>query len=247
VLTETTLGRLRNFRDIGGHRTRSGREVGRGMIYRCGCMHQWTEDDVSAIRTAVGPRTLIDLRRGEEAQQFPVPAELLRARYLNLPFPTKSSWVRPKTMPSLAESYVAIARRSGPSIIRLLETVADRSNLPAIVFCAAGKDRTGVAAAILLGALNVDEDRIAADYALTGTVDPHTLEDGYAEQFANLPLEYQGSEPQTMRSMLATIRAEEGSVRTFVAKLGFGAEGLVALERALLRPEFSAQPTRPVT
>jgi protein-tyrosine phosphatase len=240
VLTETTLGRLRNFRDIGGHQTRSGRKVRRGEVYRCGCMHQWTEADVDAIRTAVGPRTLIDLRRREEAQQFPVPVEIIGARYISAPFPTKSSWTRPKTMPSLVETYLAIAKRSGPSIIKLLETVSDPQNLPAIVFCAAGKDRTGVATAILLGALNIDDDRIVADYALTGVIDPTTLGDGYAEQFAGLPVSYQGSDPETMRSMLATLHAEQGSIRTFVAKLGFNAERLVALERALLRPELSA-------
>jgi protein-tyrosine phosphatase len=70
---------------------------------------------------------------------------------------------------SMLELYRALPTWMGPRIRGLLDCIAtDRT--PVVVHCAAGKDRTGVAIAVLLGALGVDRDTIIADYLLTNTV-----------------------------------------------------------------------------
>jgi protein-tyrosine phosphatase len=50
---------------------------------------------------------------------------------------------------------------------RILTDLADESRLPAVFHCAAGKDRTGIVAALLLSVLGVPEEDILDDYELT--------------------------------------------------------------------------------
>lgn len=247
MLTTSALGRLTNFRDLGGSVTRSGRAVRPGLVFRCGSMHLWTDDEVAAVRRELGPRTLIDLRHEAEGRMFPVATADVGARLLNIPFARRDPGEPPAVLPTLGHTYIEMARRSRGSISLLFDTLADTDNLPAIVFCAAGKDRTGVATALLLGALNVPDDVIVDDYARSGVIDPRTLGDLYATHMAEMPDSYAGSDPENMRMFLDDVRREHGSVRTFVARLGFGADRIVELERALLTMDVVDQPTRPVT
>ncbi len=247
MLTTSALGRLANFRDLGGYATRSGRVIRPGLVFRCGSMHLWTPEEVDVVRRELAPRVLIDLRHETEGQLFPVAVEDLGSRILNIPFSRRVGDEPPPMLPTLAETYIALSQVSSEPIRTLLETLADPENLPAIVFCAAGKDRTGVGIALLLAALNVTDEQIVEDYSLSGVIDPRALGDLYAQHLAEMPDGYRRSDPETMRSFLAHLRREHGSVRAYLAKLGTNREQLVALERALLTSEIVDQPTRPVT
>ena len=248
MLTTSILGRLANFRDLGGYATRSGRVIRPGLVFRCGSMHLWTTGEASGVRDELAPRTLIDLRHATEGQLFPVAVEEIGARILNIPFTRRSGEDGPPPVPpTLAESYIALSQVSAEPIRTLLETLADPENLPAIVFCAAGKDRTGVGIAMLLAALNVHDDQIVEDYAISGVIDPRTLGDLYVQHMAEMPDCYRGSDPENMRAFLGHLRREHGSVRAYLARIGIGRHELVALERALLTSEVVDQPTRPVT
>jgi protein-tyrosine phosphatase len=121
----------------------------------------------------------------------------------------------------LRESYLAIARLSGPSIVSMLEILSAADQLPGVIFCAAGKDRTGVASALLLGALGVPDEIVVADYARSNTLDPRSLGDDYADYFAHLPADYLGAEETTMQWVLDRLREEHGSIRDFVGDSGF--------------------------
>ena len=234
------LESLHNFRDLGGTLTKSRRAVRRGLLFRCGGVHLWSPDEAAAVRSHIHPKTLIDLRHSAEGDVFPVPVDDIGANYVRIPFSRKMTDDEiPPVLPALSDSYQALIRMSSDSILELLETVADPANLPAVLFCAAGKDRTGVATALILGSLNVSSDAIIADYALTGVVPPEKLGPGYAEHMGELPEHYFASEPETMRTVLDAIKAEHGSIRTFVARLGFDAGKLLGLERALLTEELS--------
>lgn len=248
MLTTSALGKLTNFRDIGGHVTRSGRSVRPGIVFRCGSMHLWTAEEARTVRRGLAPRTLIDLRHEVEATTFPVPVDVLGARYVNVAFTRRTSDDEPPpVLPSLEDTYVAISELCRPQVATLIETLGDSENLPAIVFCAAGKDRTGVATAMVLGALGVDDEQIVGDYARSGVIDPGSLGDLYAEHMAALPASYCGSEPETMRRFLAALNRKHGSVRAFLTRCGLHTESFDRLERALLMPDGVGQPTRPVT
>jgi protein-tyrosine phosphatase len=247
MLTTSAPGRLGNFRDLGGYATRSGRVIRPGLVFRCGSMHLWTAEEAASVRRQLAPRILIDLRHETEGQMFPVAVEDVGARILNIPFARRIGDEPLPVLPTLVEAYVAVSQLSTDPIRTLLETLSDPDNLPAIVFCAAGKDRTGVGIALVLAALDITDDQIVDDYSLSGVIDPRALGDLYAQHMAEMPKGYERSDPETMRSFLEHLRREHRSVRAYLAKLGFGREQLVALERALLTSEVVDQPTRPVT
>jgi protein-tyrosine phosphatase len=67
----------------------------------------------------------------------------------------------------MADVYLTILELHPDSFGAVVGHAADATSLPMVVHCTAGKDRTGVASALLLAALGVDEETIAADYELS--------------------------------------------------------------------------------
>ena len=67
----------------------------------------------------------------------------------------------------LGELYVEMLDVGAPALAESLRLIARPGGLPAVFHCAAGKDRTGVLAALVLGLLGVDDDVIVEDYALS--------------------------------------------------------------------------------
>jgi protein-tyrosine phosphatase len=67
----------------------------------------------------------------------------------------------------MADVYLTILDLHPHSFGAVVAHAADEASLPMVVHCTAGKDRTGVAAALLLAALGVDDEAIAADYELS--------------------------------------------------------------------------------
>jgi protein-tyrosine phosphatase len=173
-----------NFRDIGGHRTRSGRSVRRGCVYRSGHLAQASEGDLERLRGA-GIRCVIDFRTtgdmaGDGGARLPG-----GARRVHLPMgdPSRAATeIRTllfdgdrvtmeaqlgdggaeQMMLDAARALVLERTREYGEMVR---TLAAEDALPAIVHCSAGKDRTGWAASLLLLMLDVPEEAIVAHYA----------------------------------------------------------------------------------
>ncbi len=225
-----------NLRDIGGARTLTGRTVRRGLVFRSGSFHLADAADCAAVRAHIRPRTLIDLRTAEEVGLCPTPDGLGARNVLHLPFSTAGAreWMERIGRRSLFDSYVGLARSSGDTIGEIFRVLADPRNHPAIFFCAAGKDRTGIVAALVLSALLVSEQDVIDDYVRTGTIDPTSLGPEYVKRFETLPSEFHASPESAMRDFLASVEEEFGSVRAYLATLGVGVAELTALERSLL-------------
>lgn len=179
---------------------------------------------------------MLDLRDPTEAVRYPAPMDRLGGRLVRMPFPSSStdSEGLDGELPDLPMAYRFIAELSGPSITGLFTTLAEPSNLPAVVFCAAGKDRTGVAIALVLGALDVEHAEIAKDYAITGRFDPRTIGDEYAARYDFLPDSYRDSDPETMQHLLDGIVADHGSIRGFVIEAGVEVATLSELKAQLV-------------
>ncbi len=179
---------------------------------------------------------MIDLRNPAEAGRYPVRMDRFQSRLVHLPFPSSSTGNegRDSDLPDLPTAYRFIAELSRPSIKKLFETLADHENLPAVLFCAAGKDRTGVAVALVLGALQVEHETIAAEYSITGRFDPRSIGGEYAARYEFLPDAYRDSDPQTMRDLLEGIAADYGSVRGYVTAAGVDEVVLGDLEKRLV-------------
>ena len=101
-----------------------------------------------------------------------------------------------------AEIYFTMLETGAPSYAEALREMAEPGVLPAVFFCMAGKDRTGVFAALLLGLLGVPDEHIVADYALTAEVleeihERHRREvPGIDDQWARPPAGHLGRGPR---------------------------------------------------
>jgi protein-tyrosine phosphatase len=168
-----------NFRDIGGYATASGQTVRWGHVYRTAVLSYFTGKD-HPVLLDLGVRAICDLRRGEERQREPTrwPDASIRPMSWrdDADMPTIRGFAaqRPYTAAGMRDSmldlYRALPQWMAPRIRGMFECIAT-GNMPLIVHCAAGKDRTGVAIAVLLSALGVTAQTIVEDYLLTNQFD----------------------------------------------------------------------------
>jgi protein-tyrosine phosphatase len=159
-----------NFRDIGGYPTAGGGTTRWGQVYRSDSLHYFVSGDLEVFeRLAV--RTVYDLRRDDERADAPGPLDCV-----HLAVPSKRveasdmDDLRSRTDGErwLLDDYVGMLR-DGPSVWgRLFADLAEGELTPAVFHCFSGKDRTGMAAALLLTALEVGRATVLDDYELTG-------------------------------------------------------------------------------
>jgi protein-tyrosine phosphatase len=165
-----------NFRDLGGYRTLDGSTVRWGRVFRSDALvlHEQDVDEFAGL----GIRTVYDLRSDLERTNSPnqIPDHLQADLAIEI-VPLINA--NPDQNPIegveihdgeafLAQLYARVLDSSAPNFGRILTGLADEDRLPAVFHCMAGKDRTGMVAAVLLSILGVSEDDILADYELTG-------------------------------------------------------------------------------
>lgn len=169
-----------NFRDLGGYRTLDGRTLKWRRLFRSNRLNLLTDQDYATL-SPLGIRVVCDLRRPEERENDPT-------RWRSEPTPTfialAQGSVKNEAREALAQAVASLAPR--PETIRSLmimlyrrlaheysghvRAIVDKvmaEETPLLFHCTAGKDRTGIAAALLLSALDVPRDVILEDYALT--------------------------------------------------------------------------------
>jgi protein-tyrosine phosphatase len=167
-----------NFRDIGGYRTADGRQVRWGKVFRAGVLSYVTAGDHTSLG-ALGIRTICDLRRAEERLKEPTrwPDETARTLHWDdesdaqslRKYAARQSATSEGMFAAMLDLYRGLPLRMSARIRGLLSCIVE-DHLPVVVHCAAGKDRTGVAIAVLLSALGVPRDTVIDDYLLTNDV-----------------------------------------------------------------------------
>lgn len=164
-----------NFRDVGGYPTRDGNHLRWGRLYRSEALDAVDREGAEALE-ALGVRTVFDLRRPAERTTvtpvsalnvvaIPVGSETVGERELAQAI--MSGKLTSPTSEHLIRAYHDFVEDWGASFVQLLEALAHSENLPAVVHCSAGKDRTGLVVALLLSALGVDRSTVLDDYELT--------------------------------------------------------------------------------
>jgi len=230
-----------NFRDVGGYPTADGRHVRWRRLFRAGGLSQLSEADL-AVLGDLGIATVVDLRSTAEWEMGRFPHETFPVTFHHLPIveeildPTR--YDVPKGM--MAARYQDYCREGGAQIARALSIVADPASHPVVVHCLAGKDRTGVVVALVLSLVGVDDETVAADYALSATAmgtlreRARTAVPDFASRPAELTDEVFSARPETVLSLLDALRAEHGSIEDYVVSIGVQPAAIETMRAALV-------------
>ncbi len=153
---------LPNLRDVGGVLGAGGRRVSQGRLLRSALPFA---DDLVPDEIAWPPSVVIDLRSAPEIEGGRHPLHARVDRHVNLPL---LSALRPERgwAESLPALYGLVLDDASHLLVRVVDEIAAVDG-PALVHCAAGKDRTGVSVALVLRLLGVDRDDVVHDYLLT--------------------------------------------------------------------------------
>ncbi|MDH6212913.1 tyrosine-protein phosphatase [Streptomyces pseudovenezuelae] len=179
--TEPELTGVRNFRDVGGLPTVDGRRVRQGVLFRSGHLAHATAED-AVFLSSLGLHTIFDFRNAADQKLEGPDVELPGVLNVNLPLTDPAhgadfwTMVRDGEIEQLREilgdgkaanrminSYRSIIRTRTAEHARVLHSLAEDS-APALMHCAAGKDRAGLSIAVTLLALGVEREAIIADY-----------------------------------------------------------------------------------
>jgi hypothetical protein len=215
-----------------------------GRLFRSDSLASVSDADVRYIVDTLALRTAVDLRARHEVDDHPHrPLVDAGVAVYHRPIVDETRR-RPDDEPvvsrRLDEIYPLMLERFGVRFAAVVELIADADGHPVVFFCAGGKDRTGLVAALILGALGVADAEIAADYALTAGNLPVLLERNRARAAAwavepeVTEHELLLAEEATMRTVLARLRAEHGSVEGYLAGHGLDPDAVTALRAGLL-------------
>ncbi len=179
--TEPELAGVRNFRDVGGLPTVDGRRVRYGVLFRSGHLAHATADDAAYLHS-LGLHTIFDFRNAADQKLEGPDVALPGVRNVNLPLSDPADgaefWqmVRDGELEQLRavlaegraaarmiDSYRTVITERTAEHSQVLHSLAEDS-VPALMHCAAGKDRAGLSIAVTLLALGVERDAIAEDY-----------------------------------------------------------------------------------
>lgn len=168
---------VQNFRDLGGYPVYAQhKRIRWGMLYRSARMdlsQPATRDKLNHL----GIRTVIDLRTPSES---PLPAGTLpgQPRVVHIPIPVDcltdiladidQQRIQPDTIGRIVERINRhIVAANAPAFRQMFDVLLDKENYPAVIQCSTGKGRTGIASALVLNALGVNDDDIMTDYRLS--------------------------------------------------------------------------------
>jgi protein-tyrosine phosphatase len=168
-----------NFRETGGYPTLNHHWVRSGLVFRTDHLNELSDADVDSLES-IGIRSVYDFRLNSEVERQPsrLPSSLtpVQLGFADLgidgamvdvirdmlsgkaPLPAASFW---------DENYLSLLDLGRPMFVELFKALADPTNLPAVFHCTGGKDRTGLANAMLLSLLGVDQAIVVDDFLLT--------------------------------------------------------------------------------
>lgn len=227
-----------NVRDLGGYPAADGRTTQWGRIYRADGLQRLTDQDQEAI-LARGVRKVIDLRHGRELMQWPnVFTDSAKLAYSNVSLINPASPTSSFNARTLGDMYVHMLDHVQEQLLRVFELLSEDAEEPVLFHCAAGKDRTGVVAALLLSLAGVPRETIVDDYELTAECILPIMDELRAGRPEHLPPdEYErflGCDRENMEQMLMHLREVYGNAEQYLLAIGLPKERVDTLYRKLL-------------
>ena len=240
------LEAVHNFRDLGGYPTAGGRTTRWRTLFRSDGLYRLRgADDMSRVMQ-LGLKSVIDLRTEREQREqgiFPTDDIEVTFHHLSIVDVTWSDTETPEfddEVEFLVWGYRDTLEIGSSRFADAMHVLAQTESLPAVFHCAAGKDRTGVLAALLLSSLGVEDAHICADYGLTQDAMRRSIawskvhRPELAERYANIPKAYLAADPRAMQIILTELAQQHGSVRNYVREIGVADATVEALGNLLL-------------
>ncbi|MFF2482715.1 tyrosine-protein phosphatase [Paenibacillus sp. NPDC058071] len=228
-----------NVRDIGGYRNADGLTVQKGRFLRADGLHALTDSDQSII-LGTGVQTVIDLRHEKEIEaKRNVFADSGRVDYYNISLinPAKPSNL---SIRCLGDMYVYMLNDSGSLLKEVFQRMASAEDDSVLFHCTAGKDRTGVVAALLLDLAGVERSTIVEDYAETAANLAPIMDELRKDRPEQLPADmyelFLGSAPSNMEMMLDHLYEAFGGAESYMTSIGMDDSQIASLKRMLLQP-----------
>lgn len=227
-----------NLRDLGGLPIEGGHVVRKGRILRGAGLHRVGAEHLPQFGH-LGLRLAIDLRTPTEASRGVFAADGVKVVGLPL-FEVAPTFEEDLADPAgtLAETYLWMLEQGRDSIAGIFALLAEPDNYPAVIYCAAGKDRTGVVCALMMRLIGVEADAVVADYELSDAPvralrQWHQKQDP-AGRDPN-PAELYAAPGEAMRHFLEGVDGIYGSVDGYLADIGVP----VAETRISIRTELA--------
>jgi protein-tyrosine phosphatase len=236
---ELAIEGINNLRHIGHYPTRHGRQTA-PHIYRSASLHRMPPEAMEALAEA-GIRTIVDFRSEQERTEFATPAlhdygiAVIEAAV----FQSDASPVGlDKEFPGFAAVYTTFLETGAAAYRSLAEAIAN-SEGGLLFHCAAGKDRTGVAAALLLDLAGVDDEHILEDHShsfyLLSELAPQwkaaMSERGMDPARVDVML---ASDPEDIAALLVHLRERWGSAAGYFRAIGVAEETLRVVRLRIL-------------
>ena len=229
---------LLNVRDLGGYPTTDGAHTRWRSLLRADDLAQLTAAGIQALAD-YGVATVLDLRWPEEAERHPSPVAAalpqVRCERIALLTHTEDEW-RLRSRDVVKELWKCMVLEHVREELRqVLSFIAAAPPQPLLFHCVAGKDRTGLIAALLLTLADTTPEAIAGDYAASS----ENLRTGYLKRYATLGrervLEALRCPEEGAHNMLRFL-ASAGGVRAYLAQIGLSPAQIARL-RARLRDQ----------
>jgi protein-tyrosine phosphatase len=244
-----------NFRDIGGVICVNLSIIRSLHIFRSGSLSLLSANDIS-ILDFLSLRAIFDLRSRREREADPtgwagpgVETHVFRPGHKRRLVDMAAGY--PATVAGaealMLDFYAELPRTMAHVFGEILQRIADGA-FPCIIHCSAGKDRTGMAVALLLSALGCDRAAILADYAassqarqLEGAMVRSMVRDPsvarFREQYpADALAVMTAARPEYLLSALNAIEREYGSMDAYLTAIGIDETIVGRLRAKLLEP-----------
>jgi protein-tyrosine phosphatase len=232
-----------NFRDLGGYAGADGRPVRWRRLFRSDHFGALTDADLAAL-APLGIARSFDFRGVAERAatpydwpgvvQHPLSIEPTVVQRMQDMTAAGRALTVPVVTDLMADLYRALVTEQSHRFAELFDQLL-QADAPVVFHCTAGKDRTGVAAALILLALGVPRATVQQDYLLTN------------QHYRHPPLAHSETPPEVLQVLwrvqdgfldaaLQTIDARPGGLDAYLQRLGLGPAALAALRTRYLQP-----------
>ena len=228
-----------NFRDLGGYRNGDGQTVRWRRLFRSDALQELTSEDSRLAIHELNIELVVDLRNTNEAERDgrgPLPE--LGAEYRHFPL-LEGRGIPPFTggdvVERLSATYLWLIQNSGLLIAEAVNTIGAADGKGVVFHCSAGKDRTGMLAALILEVLGVDAEIIGADYLLTNDAIEGILRRIKAMENNNTATTQSlAAQPAAFKRFQDTLHQEYGGAESYLRRHGVTGETLDRIRSNLL-------------